>query len=202
MKSRFYLTPRDAGRKLSLKEFMASDSREGYLYELINGRLEVWPLPEMPHDFVRCWLRDELDDYAKCHPEAINEVYGPAHVFVPNRRATTAPEPDVAAYRDFPHHIHFSQLHWQDVSPTVVAEILWEDTAAKDLVRNRDLYLQVSSIREYWIIDPRNDAEQPSLIVYRRRGQRWQLPIEVAGGDTYTTRLLPDFQLILTVIVR
>jgi Uma2 family endonuclease len=197
MTTHLYLTPKDEGRKLSLQEFMASDSREGYLYELINGKLEVWPLPEMPHDMIRCWLREKLEDYAEAHPEAINEVYGPARVFVPNRRATTAPEPDVAAYRDFPHHIHFTQLHWQDVSPIIVAEVLWPDTVKKDLVRNRRLYLQVPSIREYWILDPREDADRPSMIVYRRRGKHWRKRIEIPGGGTYTTRLLPDFVLVL-----
>jgi Uma2 family endonuclease len=183
-----------------LKEFMSSDSQEGYHYELINGRLQVRPLPEMPHDCVRCWLRNQLDDYAERRPEVVNEVFGPARVFVPNRRATTAPEPDVAVYRDFPHHLPIAQLHWQDLSPILVAEILWADTADKDLVRNRKLYLCVPSIREYWIVDPRVSASRPSLIVHRRLRQRWQQAIKIASGDTYTTRLLPDFQLVLSVL--
>lgn len=199
MKKNLYLTPRDRGRKLSLAEFMASDSQEGYLYELIDGKLEVGPLPEMPHDCLRVWLRDKFDDYTRLRPDSLNEVYCPARVFVPGRSATTAPEPDVAAYRDFPHHLRFTQLDWQDVSPLVVAEVLWPDTADKDLVRNLALYLQVPSIREYWIVDPRINANRPSLTVYRRRAQRWQQAIEIAGGQTYTTRLLPDFQLTLLV---
>jgi hypothetical protein len=60
-----------------------------------------------------------------------------------------------------------------------------------------DLYLQVPSIREYWVLDPRTSAGQPTLLVYRRRGQRWQRVIRVAGGGTYTTRLLPGFTLVL-----
>ena len=199
MTTHMYLTPKDQGRALSREEFEHADSQEGYHYELIDGKLEVSPLPEMMHDDLQDWLRDKLKDYARHHPEIINLVKEPARVFVPGRQATTAPEPDVAAYRDFPLDLPSRQRRWRDFSPILVVEVLSEDTADKDLVRNRDLYLQVPSIREYWIIDPRDDAEQPSLIVYRRRGQRWQLPIEIAGGDTYTTRLLPDFQLILTV---
>jgi hypothetical protein len=44
----------------------------------------------------------------------------------------------------------------------------------KDLVRNLDLYFQVPSIREYWVVDARDDPEQPTLIQHRRRGQREQ----------------------------
>jgi Uma2 family endonuclease len=57
----------------------------------------------------------------------------------------------------------------------------------------------VPSIREYWILDPRADADQPALLVYRRRGRRWQRPITVPGGGTYATRLLPGFILRLEV---
>ena len=79
-----------------------------------------------------------------------------------------------------------------------MVEILSEDNAEKDLVRNLQLYLEVPSIREYWIIDPRQDADRPGLTVYRRRGQRWQRPIEVAPGETYTTPLLPGFTMCYT----
>jgi Uma2 family endonuclease len=135
------------------------------------------------------------------HPEIINHVKAPARMFVPGRRATTAPEPDLAAYHDFPLDLPLRQRRWRDFSPILVAEILSADTADKDLVRNLDLYLQVPSIREYWILDPRADADQPTLMVYRRRGQRWQKPIDIAAGDPYTTRLLPGFSLVMDVRV-
>jgi Uma2 family endonuclease len=196
MKTQVYLTPKDHGRPLSLEEFQHAGSQEGYHYELIDGKLEVSPLPNMPHDELRDWLRDKLYEYIRLHPEAINHVKAPARVFVPGRRATTAPEPDIAAYSDFPLDLPRAQRHWQDHSPALVAEILSEDNADKDLVRNLALYLEVPSIREYWIIDPRRDADHPSLTVHRRRGRRWQNAIEVPAGATYTTRLLPGFQLI------
>jgi Uma2 family endonuclease len=199
MKTQLYLTPRDQGRALSLEEFEHAGSQEGYHYELIDGKLEVSPLPDMPHEELRDWLRDRLKDYARQHAEIINYLKAPARVFVPGRRPTTAPEPDVAAYRDFPLHLPLRQRRWRDFSPVLVAEIISADTADKDLVRNLELYLQVPSIREYWIIDPRIDPDRPALMVHRRRGSRWQQPIEVGGGGTYSTRLLPDFVLILDV---
>src|SRR5262249_44423775 len=62
----------------------------------------------------------------------------------------------------------------------------------KDTDRNVGIYLQVPGIREYWIFDPRPNWLQPSLTVYRRRGSRWQKPIEVAFAGVYETpRLLP-----------
>jgi Uma2 family endonuclease len=55
----------------------------------------------------------------------------------------------------------------------------------------------VPSIKEYWILDAREDADFPTLLVYRRRGRRWQEPITVGPNATYTTPLLPGFTLSL-----
>jgi Uma2 family endonuclease len=197
MATLLYLTPADQGRPLALEEFERAASQEGYHYELIEGKLEVSPLPNLPHDELREWLVKVLNEYRRGHPEVINQVKSPARVFVPHRPAATIPEPDIAAYRDYPFHLPLGQRRWEGVSPLLVAEILSEDNADRDLVRNLDLYLQVPSIREYWILDPRVSAEQPTLIVHRRRGQHWQRPILVAAGDAYATRHLPGFQLLL-----
>jgi hypothetical protein len=59
-----------------------------------------------------------------------------------------------------------------------------------------NFFFLVPSIKEYWVLDARNDAEHPSLKVYRRHGKKWRI-IEVAYGETYSTRLLPGFQLLL-----
>ncbi len=197
METKLYLTPRDHGRPLTLEEFQSADSLEGFRYELIEATLEVSPIPNLPHDLIKEWLADHWKAYARQHREVIRRVLAPARVFIPHRRGGTIPEADVAAYQEFPTGLPVAQFRWQDVSPFVVAEVLSEDTADKDLVRNPELYLRVPSIREYWILDPRTDADQPDLLVYRRRGARWQRPITVAGGGTYTTRLLPAFALVL-----
>jgi Uma2 family endonuclease len=197
MPTLLHLTPRDRGRALTLEEFERSSGQEGYHYELIDGKLEVSPLPNFSHDLLRKWLERALDRYVELHPDIINHVQSPARVFVPGRAHPTAPEPDLAAYRGVPLELPAEQIRWQDLEPPIVVEILSLDTADKDLVRNLDLYLQVPSIREYWIVDPRTSADQPAMTVHRRRGQRWQNPIEIGPGETYSTRLLPGFQLTL-----
>jgi Uma2 family endonuclease len=195
MIARLYLVPRDHGRTLKLAEFEAASAQKGHRYELIDGKLEVWPFPELGHEFLRGWLAERLHGYSRERPEIVNKVFGPARVFVPNRPSVLIP--DIAAYRDFPLDIPVEQLRWQDVSPVLVVEILSEDTAAKDLERNYELYPQVPSVREYWVVDPRASASRPTLTVHRRRGARWQRPIEVAAGGEYTTRLLPGFSLVM-----
>jgi Uma2 family endonuclease len=189
--------PADHGRPMTLEEFLAGSYDEGYKYELIDGKLYVSPEPDLPQGLVERWLFRKLDRYSDEHPEVLNWVYSKTRVFVPGRRRVTCPEPDLAAYHDFPLDADYRDIRWQDVSPVLVVEVLSEGDPGKDLVRNVELYLQVPSIREYWILDSRDDPNHPSLLVYRRRGQRWQRPLNVAPGETYTTRLLPGFELIL-----
>jgi Uma2 family endonuclease len=198
MRTQLYLTPADHGRQLKWEEFSTARAQEGYLYEMIEGRLEVSPLPDMPHDVLRKWLERRLDAYAVVRPDILNHVSSPARVFLPERlEGITAPEPDLACYADVPVDGPLGELDWKDHSPLLVAEVLSGNTEDKDLGRNRRLYAQVPSIREYWILDTRESFDEPSLIVYRRRGQRWGPRLTVPAGGTYTTPLLPGFSLLL-----
>jgi Uma2 family endonuclease len=130
----------------------------------------------------------------------VNYVSPGGRVFLADDPEQTRPEPDIAAYHDYPDHLPVEEMEWRNVSPVLVVEVLSEGDVDKDLQRNVDLYRRVPSIQEYWVIDPRSDYNQPTLLVYRRRGQRWQNPIRVPGGGTYTpTRLLPEFSLTMDV---
>jgi len=189
------LGPADHGRAITLEEAQTAHWQEGYRYEIIDGKIYVSPLPNPPHDRILRWLYRPLDRYAERHPEIINYVTSNGKVIVEDRPGLTEPEPDLVAFQDYPLNEPIDSVRWENLSPVLVVEILSGDNAEKDLERNVELYLEIPSIREYWILDPRADADNPTLTVYRRRGQRWQRPIEVPSGGTYTTRLLPGFSL-------
>jgi Uma2 family endonuclease len=188
--------PADHGKPMAYDDFVQADWEAGYQYELIDGRLYVSPQPNAPQGRVERWIYRKLDRYSDEFPDVLNYVHAKARVFVPDRPGVTNPEHDVAAYRDYPLDQDLDADDWRDVSPILVIEILGDDPH-KDLVRNLELYLQVPTIREYWVIDTRLSASRPTLYVYRRRGQRWQQVIEVPYGETYTTRLLPGFELVV-----
>jgi Uma2 family endonuclease len=187
--------PDDHGRPLTVDEHASGTYEPGYRYELIDGRLYVSPEANLPEYCLEDWLFDRLKAYARKRPGVINFVTNKARVFVKRPTATT-PEPDIAAYRGFPKNRPFRNMDWRKISPLLVVEVPSEDDPDKDLVRNVELYFQVASIKEYWIIDGREDPDRPRMIVHRRQGGRWQV-LEVAFGATYTTRLLPGFKLVL-----
>lgn len=190
--------PADRGRPMALEEFLAGDFEEGYQYELIDGRLSMNPVPNAPEGIVDRWIVLKLHGYTLNHPKVLNCVYWKARVYIPDRRGVTNPEPDAAAYRDFPWTSDLSNLRWQDLSPILVVEVLSVDDPDKDLIRNVSLYLQVPTIKEYWVLDARVDPTRPSLRVHRRHGRQWRI-VEVGPGGMYTTRLLPGFELILDI---
>jgi Uma2 family endonuclease len=182
---------------VSDEEFETAEFEPGYKYELIDGRLYVSPEPNMPEVRLEEWIGFKLRLYAHYNPEVINFVAGKSRVFVPNRRRTTCPEPDLSAYRAVPLDEPIEDQDWRLVSPILVVEVLKNSDPYKDLVRNVDLYAQVPTVREYWILDGRYFADEPTLVVRRRRGRNWLKPREIAYGETYTTSLLPGFELII-----
>lgn len=188
------LGPADHGRALEYDDFLAAEYQGGYQYEIIDGRLYVSPGANPPQDRLEIWLLGKMYLYSQLRSESINYVTNKARVFVPGRLGVTAPEPDLAAYRDYPLELPFEELDWEKLRPIVVGEVISPGDPKKDLVRNVELYLRVLSIKEYWILDGRENYDQPTMYVFRKRGSKWT-KIEVAFGETYTTKLLPGFAL-------
>jgi Uma2 family endonuclease len=184
--------PGDHGRRVPYEEFMTAEYEGGYHYEIIDGKIYVHPMSEPDDEWVETGLLSQFFDYTKVHPGVIWHVTGKARVFVPGRKEVTVPEPDFAAYQEYPQKRRRG-LRWEDISPILVAEVVSVCDPDKDFVRNVELYWEVPSIKEYWVIDAREVPEHP-LTVYRRLSVGWQI-IQCDYRPQYTTRLLPGFEL-------
>ena len=196
MQTKLKLGPGDHGRALTWDEYLSGDYEEGHRYEIIDGRLYVSPKANFLAYWVERWLYLQVQAYSDRRPEVINFVSFGSRAFVTRPSGVTAPEPDLAAYHDAPIDELPEDVRWQDMSPLLIGEVISADDPDKDLVRNVNLYRQIPSVREYWILDPRESTQFPSMKVYRRQGRNWR-PLDVAGGARYTTRLLPGFELVL-----
>src|SRR5438105_2335835 len=102
---RLKLTPRDHGREIDPEEFERSTGDPDFHFEIIDGRVYVSPIAGLPHDFLKEWLHGKLWEYARSHPKIINYLSTAPRVFIPIREKATRPEPDLAAYQDFPHDV-------------------------------------------------------------------------------------------------
>jgi hypothetical protein len=121
------LGPSDHGRPIRPEEFATARAREGYEYELIDGRVYVSRFPEMGLVFLGEWLLDAFFFYRESHPGVIRYLSRKARVFVPGRPGVTSPSPDVTVYTDFPTDRPIRELNWEDVSPSIVAEVIADD---------------------------------------------------------------------------
>lgn len=191
------LGPADHGKPMALETFEKAHYREGYEYELVDGKVYVAAKPEVAQAVMEGWLFWALNRYSEQHPEVINFVWSKVVLYIDNRPGATCLQPDMTACRDVPLHLPPDQVHWRDLIPVVTAEVVAPDDPAKALIRNVELYLGVPTIQEYWVIDNLRNAEQPEMIVFRRHGSRWETS-NVRFGETYTTRLLPGFELPIT----
>jgi Uma2 family endonuclease len=187
--------PADHGRPMTFDEYLAGDYEPGYKYELIDGELYVSPEANFAENRLEMWLLLKLGNYWEARPDVLRYLTNKARVFVPERRDVTAAEPDLAAYRTIPPYKSARDVNWQEFHPILVGEVLYQGDAYKDVERNVDLYLQVPSIKEYWLVDARQDPDRPTLRIHRRHGKQWRIS-EVAPGETYSTRLLPGFELV------
>jgi hypothetical protein len=101
---RLQLGPVDHGRTLTLEEFEETKWQPGFQYELIDGRLDVLPMPGAAGGILEHWLlMMKLSLHVLARPDVINFPYNKPRIFVWDRPGVTIPEPDVAAYRDFRH---------------------------------------------------------------------------------------------------
>lgn len=190
------LGPKDHGCAMSLVAFERATGAKGYKYELIDGRLEVSTMSDPPQDSIEMLLVWLLQGYRYRHPDVINHISNKSRVFVTGRERATCPEPDIAAFHDYPHELVRQNLvKWDAINPILVVEVVSPSSDSKDYSRNVELYEQVPTIREYCIFSDEEVPGYPALLVYRRRGRKWQKPIAVAPGETYSTRLLPGFEL-------
>jgi Uma2 family endonuclease len=197
--ARRQLGPDDAGVPLTDEEYEAADYAPGYRYELVTGRLYVSPAPNQPH----CYLQDQLflflGEYARRRRDVLKRVTAHARVMTRALGATTDVQPDLCAYRDFP--ADALHAHWRDTAPLLVVEVVSASDPGKDLVRNRGIYWAVPSILEYWIVDPRDDVAQPTLLALVRGPEGW-LERPVPAGGVYRTDLLPGLEIDLAALLR
>ena len=188
--------PADHGRKLSARAIEAAEYMPGFNYEIIAGKIYVSPVPNPPEHILERWLGRALDRYSDARPDVVNFIAARGRVFVPASTGQTVPEPDIAAYNNFPLDADYATVNWRAISPFLVAEVLVDGSIDKDLGRNPPLYLAVPSIREYWVLNGSVNPNEPSLIQHRRRGKTWLVRTTAYRG-VFTTPLLPGFSLVI-----
>ena len=183
------LGPHSNGTSLSPWEFDAADFEPGWRYELVNGVLIVNPPPSLeerdPNEELGRWLRN----YQESHPQGDSLDFTVSEQTVhigPHRRRV-----DRAIWAGL------GRLPQKDEMPTITVEFVSEGRRSRqrDYQIKRDEY-RSAGVREYWIVD----RFERLLTIYRFTRGRTTTKA-VAEHQTYTTPLLPGFELPLASLL-
>jgi Uma2 family endonuclease len=179
--------PRSAGITMTVEDFDAipSESFEpGYRYELINGVLIVSPPVRDAEADPNDYLGHLLYLYQETHPNgaAIDAT-------MPER---TVPATDQRRRCDRAIWAGLGRIpDTRTETPAIIVEFVSAERRdiLRDYEQKRDEYL-AAGVKEYWIID----RFRRIMTVYRpgRLGPKHQI---IAETETYTTKLLPGFEL-------
>ena len=179
-----FLSPEDAGRRLTPRRFDEADFEEGWRYELIQEVLVVTPIPRKASRGLAGKLIQWLQNYA--------DRLGKGIEFLTALFEETIELPNGSRRRcDVGVWIELGRNPGAHDVPTITVEIVSKRASdvRRDYVDKRADYL-AAGVQEYWIID----RFRRTMTVLRRRGGRWQQRV-VQEDEVYTTPLLPGFEL-------
>lgn len=183
-----------AGTRMSIAEFLdLPDTEEKQKMELDDGELYIMPRPRPVHQFILMRLYMCIANYidgfaappAQVHADMVT-ILSPSsrRVLVPDLAVLLAGRP----YR--------MVRGYFEVIPDIVVEVLSTDRR-RDLVRKRQLYAE-AGVREYWIVDPRDDTVTLPELRDGEYAERALLTVT----DTLTTPLLPGLAIPLNDVFR
>ena len=164
------------------EDYLDLTMRTNRLVELVDGCLEVLPMPNLRHQMLALEYCNRLNAFAR--PKRLG-IAAPAPLPVRLGKRHFR-EPDVAFFRaaDLPDPDRpFTE------GPALVMEVLSEGNRKTDLEKKRVEYAE-TGIAEYWIIDPR---ERWVLVLALRDGE-YEVAGEYREGDRAASVLLEGFE--------
>ncbi len=169
------------GLKVDWKDYMQLEE-DGFKYDVIEGVMLMTPSPNFEHGNQEIQFGYFLKKYLLKNPlgKAVVEV----DVYLPDNGDPL--RPDISFLLN--ENLSYAKTHIYG-TPDLVCEILSDSTAERDLGIKADRYLKCS-VKEYWIIDPRDQSMQ----VWFNRISKWEKKIgkklksELLSGFTLTSK--------------
>ncbi len=164
----------------SEEEYLALNTNQ--LVELVNGCVEVLPMPTVFHQLIVKYLHRLLDDFVTGLALGL-ALFAPLPVRLWPQHLR---EPGVVFLRSGRMRDKMKPPDGADLVMEVVSEV--EKNRLRDLEIKRREYAK-AHIPEYWIVDP----EQQTITVLELVGEEYQVHGEFHPGQQATSVLLPGF---------
>jgi Uma2 family endonuclease len=178
--------PEDNGRRMTLDAFDRATGREGYVYELSKGVVEVTDVPHPDHAKQVQAIRNQITLYQEANPGAIELVAGSNESKILLAAEASERHPDLSLYLTPTPPVPDVWSVWV---PSIVIEVVSPSSWKRDYEEKPDEYLSFG-VDEYWIVD----AGKGQLTANTRWRGQWK-PKVVKPPQKYATGLLPGFSL-------
>ncbi|MBY0522471.1 MAG: Uma2 family endonuclease [Gemmataceae bacterium] len=185
--------PEDHGRPMTLEDFEYAVGQPGHIYELSRGVIAVSDVPGRPHGLQVFVIRRQLTAFDLSNPGRIHFIGGTHECKLLIPEFDSERHPDIAVYLTPWPPENQPWAHW---IPEIVIEVVSVGSEERDYVEKREEYLALN-IKEYWILD----LEREEMVMLRRWGKRIVEKV-VRPPETYKTRLLPGFELVIADVFR
>jgi Uma2 family endonuclease len=167
-------------------DYLALDTNR--LVELVDGRLEVLPIPSMLHQLIVEFLHDALKIFVRKRRLG-QAFFAPLPVRI---REDTLREPDVI-------YVSSKGLGNPDDkrldSADLVMEVVSPDKGSEDRdYREKRADYAARTISEYWIVDP----QAQKITVLSLKGRQYRVHGEFAPGERATSVLLKGFSVVVS----
>lgn len=171
------------GEKFTLAQRNAWPDNERW--ELIAGEaFAMSPAPRKQHQRLTLKLAKDIDSFLEGKP---CEAYiAPFDVFLTDEsdEADTVVQPDVLVVCD-PDKVQDDGVHG---APDLVAEVLSDSTAFKDLTQKKAAY-ERAGVKEYWVLNP----ESCSILLFVLENGRYKPAREILKGSPAESSVLSGF---------
>ncbi|UNC93845.1 type II toxin-antitoxin system Phd/YefM family antitoxin [Candidatus Contubernalis alkalaceticus] len=147
------------GKKVSYEEFMEISEKSTLRMEFINGEIYLLASPDIRHQEILARLHLTVNEYFKDNKCRV--FFAPFDVHFKKNiiNETDVMQPDMLVVCDLEGNVTENSRYMG--TPTLVVEILSDNTRSKDMITKLDTY-RLSGVHEYWIIDPK----QESIMIY------------------------------------
>lgn len=152
-----------AQRRLSVEEYLTLDTEtdEGR-YEYLDGRVWLLAGASPDHNLVKDNIRSEL--HPELSPRGCRSFTSDQRVKISETRYVY---PDVVVLCGEPEYTDESPPSL--VNPELLVEVTSDSTSDRDHQEKLEAYLNLESLREYWIASP----SRALVTQYVRRGDEW-----------------------------
>jgi Uma2 family endonuclease len=162
-------------------DYLALDTNR--LVELVDGKLEVLPMPSILHQRIVDYLHSVLQNFVRKHRLG-EAVFAPLPVRI---REDTLREPDVIfVSRERDVRPDDKKLQGADLVMEIVSPD--EGSRERDYEKKRVDYA-ACKISEYWIVDPQSER----ITVLTLKGKQYRAHGEFTPGQQATSVLLSGF---------